>query len=123
LEEAAEVCGVAASAGATDDIVTQVLWRGVKAKTLACLGHCEEAEELARQAVALIAPTDLLSDHGDAMLALAEVLRACSRTDESERAARTGLSLYVKKGNAVAAAWAQSLLRHSTRGSADGIQR
>ncbi|MEN3285674.1 MAG: hypothetical protein V7607_6814 [Solirubrobacteraceae bacterium] len=123
LEEAAELCGVAEANEAADDIVTQAIWRGVKARTLACDGECEEAEALARQAVALIAPTDLLSDHGDAMLALAEVLRACSRTDESERAARTGLSLYVKKGNAVAAASAQSLLRHSTRGSADGIQR
>jgi class 3 adenylate cyclase/tetratricopeptide (TPR) repeat protein len=123
LEEAAELCGVAATNEAADDIVTQAIWRGVKAKTLACNGECEEAEALARQAVALIAPTDLLSDHGDAMLALAEVLRACLRTDEFERAARTGLSLYVKKGNVVAAAWAQSLLRQSTRGSADGIQR
>jgi tetratricopeptide (TPR) repeat protein len=121
LAEAAELCDAAASAGAEDDIVTQVIWRGVKARALAEVGRREEAEELAREAVALIAPTDLLSDHGDAMLALADVLRTCSRTDESERAARTGLALYVKKGNAVAAAWAQSLLRHPIRGSVDGI--
>jgi hypothetical protein len=95
----------------------------VKARTLAEQGRCEEAEALAREAVALVARTDLLSDHGDAMLALADVLRTCSRTDESERAAHTGLALYVKKGNAVAAAWAQSLLRHPTRGSTHGIQR
>jgi class 3 adenylate cyclase/tetratricopeptide (TPR) repeat protein len=123
LEEAAELCRIAASDGAADDIVTQVIWRGVKARILAEHGACEPAEALAREAVALIAPTDLLSDHGDAMLALAEVLRACSRTDESERAARTALSLYEKKGNAVAAAWAQPLLHHPTWGSADGIQR
>jgi ATP/maltotriose-dependent transcriptional regulator MalT len=123
LEEAGELCGVAASAGADDDIVTQVIWRGVKAKVLAEQGRCEDAEALAREAVALVAPTDLLSDHGDAMLALADVLRTCSRTDESERAAHIGLALYAKKGNAVAAAWTQPLLRHSIRGSADGIQR
>ena len=65
-----------------DDIVTQVIWRGVQAKILAHQGRSEEAETLARDAVALVAPTDLLSHHGDAMLDLAEVLRTISRTDE-----------------------------------------
>ena len=66
---------MAAGAGAHDDIVTQVIWRGVQAKILAHHGRPEEAETLARNAVALVAPTDLLSHHGDAMLDLAEVLR------------------------------------------------
>ena len=35
-------------------------------------GRAEEAEELARDAVALVAPTDLLSHRGDAMLDLAD---------------------------------------------------
>ena len=67
------------SRGAADDTVTQVIWRGVRAKVLAREGSCEQAEALAREAVALIEPTDLLSHHGDAMLDLAEVLRTCSR--------------------------------------------
>ena len=57
-----------------------MIWRGVKAKILAHEGRCEDAETLARAAVALVAPTDLLSHHGDAMLDLAEVLRACGRS-------------------------------------------
>jgi hypothetical protein len=44
------------------------------------------------------------------MLDLADVLRICERTAESDRAARTGLALYELKGNTVAAARARSLL-------------
>jgi hypothetical protein len=108
---------MAADAGAADDIVTQVIWRGVKAKVLAHDGRCEEAEALARDAVALVAPTDLLSHRGDAMLDLAEVLRTCSRTDEYQSVAETALSLYEKKGNVVGAARARSLLSNRIWGA------
>jgi hypothetical protein len=110
LQEAAQLC--AAASGATDDIVTQVIWRGVQAKILARDGHCEEAMALAREAVTLVEPTDLLSHHGDAMLDLAEVLRTCRcGGDECLGAAKTGLALYESKGNTAAAARARSLVR------------
>jgi tetratricopeptide (TPR) repeat protein len=111
LAEADELCRDAAGAAPTDDILTHVIWRGVRAKILAAEGRCDQAEALAREAVALVQPTDLLSVHGDAMLDLAEVLRACGRTDDSDRAARTGLSLYENKGNVIGAARARSLIR------------
>ena len=110
LREADEWCRGAADAGAADDIVTQVIWRGVKAKILAREGHCAQAEALAREAIALAEPTDLLSHRGDAMLDLAEVLGTCGHTDESQRAVQTGLSLYEQKDNAIGAARARSLL-------------
>ena len=111
VTEADELCQAAAGAAPTDDIFTHVIWRGVKAKILAAEGHCDQAEALAREAVALVQPTDLLSLRGDAMLDLAEVLRACGRTDDSNHAVRTGLSLYENKGNAAGAARARSLIR------------
>jgi class 3 adenylate cyclase/tetratricopeptide (TPR) repeat protein len=111
LAEADELCQAAAGAAPTDDILTHVIWRGVRAKILAAEGRCDQAEALAREAVALAQPTDLLSFHGDAMLDLAEVLWACGRTDDSDRAARTGLSLHESKGNAIGAARARSLIR------------
>jgi ATP/maltotriose-dependent transcriptional regulator MalT len=110
LREADELCQAAANAGAPDDIVTQVIWRSVKAKILARENRREEAEPLARAAVALVAPTDLLSFHGDAMLDLAEVLRASGRSGDAERAVRSALSLYETKGNTPGAARARSLL-------------
>ena len=97
-------------AAAPEDTVTQAIWRGVEAKVLAHDGRRDEAEALAREAIALIEPTDLLSHRGDAMLDLAEVLRICRRTDEVDRATRAGLALYELKGNAVAAARARSRL-------------
>jgi hypothetical protein len=73
-------------------------------KILAGDGHCDEAEGLAREAVALVEPTDLLSARGDAMLDLADVLRICDRTEEADREAEAALALYELKGNAAAAA-------------------
>jgi class 3 adenylate cyclase/tetratricopeptide (TPR) repeat protein len=117
LREADELCRVAAAAAAAEDIVTQVIWRGVRAKILARDGRCEQAAALANEAVQLVEPTDLLSHHGDAMLDLADVLRTCSRDDESRRAVRAAVSLYEQKGNLVGAARAQSLLNNGPGGT------
>jgi len=117
LEEAKQLCRMAAGAGAHDDIVTQVIWRGVQARILAHEGHADEAEALAREAVALVAPTDLLSHRGDAMLDLAEVLRMTSHTDEYHGVVQTALSLYEEKGNVIGATRARSLLNNRIRGT------
>ena len=101
FDEAGECCALAERAGAADDIVTQVVWRGVLAKVLARAGNGERAEALAREAVALAEPTDLLTYRGDAMLDLGEVLRLRSREEESELATRRGLALHALKGNVV----------------------
>ena len=45
IDEAEQLCRMAAGAGAPDDIVTQVIWRGVTARILAGRGQAEEAEE------------------------------------------------------------------------------
>ena len=107
-QEAQGWCAVAASAGAPDDILTQVIWRGVKAKVLAHEGQWESAEALARDAVALVEATDLLWPRGDAMLDLAEVLRLCSRM--YHETARGALSVYEQKGNVVGSARARALI-------------
>jgi class 3 adenylate cyclase/tetratricopeptide (TPR) repeat protein len=108
--EAQEWCAVAAGAGAPDDILTQVIWRGVEAKILAHEGHAEAAETLAREAVDLVQDTDLLLWRGDAMLDLAEVLRLSSAM--YHEAARGALSEYERKGNAVGSARARALISH-----------
>ena len=99
LDEAIELCRSTAASAPPDDIVTQVVWRGVEAKALVRTGDCERAEELAREAVALVEPTDLLSHRGDALVGLAEVLVACSKGREAEDVLRSGLELYERKGN------------------------
>jgi DNA-binding SARP family transcriptional activator/class 3 adenylate cyclase len=110
LDEAAELCRMTELRTATEDTMTQAIWRGVEAKILAREGKPEEGEALAREGVALIEETDLLSHHGDAMLDLAEVLRTRERMDESDRAISTAVGLYEQKGNVAAAARARALL-------------
>ena len=109
LDEAADACRLAAEAAATDDIVTQVIWRGVQAKVLVRRGSADGALALAHEAVRLIAATDLLSHHGDALLDLADVLRACGRVDEGRQAAREALALYERKGNVAGARQARAV--------------
>jgi hypothetical protein len=58
----------------------------------------------------------LLSQRGDAMLALAEVLKTCGGADAAD-AARAALASYERKGNAVAADRASLLLAELTGGT------
>jgi len=110
MQEAGELCRMTERRAAAEDTMTQVIWRCVEAKVLAHEGRCDEAEALARDAVALAEPTDLLLHRADAMLDLAEVLRTCKRPEESDHAARIALELYELKGNVAAAARARPLL-------------
>jgi hypothetical protein len=77
---------------------------------LARAGQAGEAIALAREAVGLLEPTDLLSHRADAMLDLAEVLRACAQDGDRRGAVQTALQLYEAKGNVAAAARARRLL-------------
>ena len=106
--EAAQLCRASERAAAIDDIVTQVLWRGVQARIAADEGRWEQGRQLARQALELIRPTDLLTHHGDVLLDLAHVLRASG--DVYQPTARRALSVYKAKGNAAAAARATAML-------------
>jgi tetratricopeptide (TPR) repeat protein len=106
--EAVELCRASELIAAREDVATQALWRGVRAKVSAHEGAMEEAEALAREAVRLVEPTDLLSVRGDALLDLADVLRLAGRATEAEVAARSGLQLYERKGNLVSAERARS---------------
>jgi tetratricopeptide (TPR) repeat protein len=109
--EADELCAAtatSAAAAAADDIFTQVIWRGVRARVLAHAGRCEEASQLAGEMIALVEPTDMLAHHGDALLDLAAVLEDCGRADEARAAAAAALALYEAKGSAVGVSRAAS---------------
>jgi DNA-binding SARP family transcriptional activator/tetratricopeptide (TPR) repeat protein len=102
LEEAAELCELAAQTAPREDLVTQVVWRGVRSKVLARAEQFEEAESLAREAVALVEQTDLLTHHGDALLDLATVLGVMGQTADAEAAFAAGCALHEQKGNIAA---------------------
>jgi class 3 adenylate cyclase/tetratricopeptide (TPR) repeat protein len=98
---------------ADPDIPEQFLWRKARAKVLAARGEVEEAERLAREAVALAERTDHLEAHADALMTLAEVLRRAGRADEATPALRDALDLSRQKGNTVLTRRAQQALETS----------
>jgi hypothetical protein len=110
-DEAEAQCAVSEAAAPRDDLVTHVMWRGVRAKVLARAGHAQAGEALAREAVGLVERTDMLVIHGDALLDLAEVLRLAGRADRATEAASAALAVHERKGNLVAAARARAWLR------------
>jgi class 3 adenylate cyclase/tetratricopeptide (TPR) repeat protein len=81
-----------------DDIVTQVMWRVARAQILAHTGEAAEAEQLAREAVDLAAPTDFLDLQATALLALAHVLQKAGSTEAVSVAGRAK-AVYERKGN------------------------
>jgi len=110
LDEAASSAAHAAELGASDDAITQMLWRQVTAKVLARRGRAAEAERLAREANAIGAETDMLDALGDAQLDLAEVLTLIGKPAEAHPALQQALSLYERKGNLVMATRARERL-------------
>jgi tetratricopeptide (TPR) repeat protein len=103
LDEAGEWAQTAKSLASPDDVTSSMLWRQVAAKVAARRGDLDEAEGLAREAVALAEETDMLNWHANALIDLAEVYELAGRLEESRPLREQALSLYERKGNVVAA--------------------
>jgi predicted ATPase/class 3 adenylate cyclase len=98
-------------AAAADDVTSQVLWRCARAKVLARRGDLMQAEGLAREAVAIAAPTELLNGQADALMDLAEVLQLALKSGEALAAVEAAAEKYDQKGNLVSLARAQQQAR------------
>jgi DNA-binding SARP family transcriptional activator/class 3 adenylate cyclase/tetratricopeptide (TPR) repeat protein len=94
----------------TDDIASQVRGRAVKAKLLAAKGDYEAAYHLAREAVRLSDDTDDLFQHGQVLMALAEVLRLGGRDADAIPVLRQAVEVSERKGNVVTAQEARARL-------------
>jgi tetratricopeptide (TPR) repeat protein len=101
--EAEDLAKLSAQLAAKDDLLSQVLWRGVRARVFGRRAQFEEAEALAREAVELAQKTDFVNHRADALLDLAQVLKASGRVDEAVTSASEALRLYQLKGNRVSA--------------------
>jgi class 3 adenylate cyclase/tetratricopeptide (TPR) repeat protein len=102
-DEAGRFADESRNAAASDDVASQSLWRGVRAKLLAIEGDLDEAERLAREGVRVIGETECPDLHGLALLDLAEVMRLAERPGDAAEALREALSLFSRKGNLVMA--------------------
>jgi DNA-binding SARP family transcriptional activator len=114
-DEAAALTERSERCAAPEDLATQAIWRGVRARALARAGRPEEAEALAREAVAQVAPSDALTDQGDALLALAEILELRDRPGEAAATAREALERYSRKGATVMADRARAAMARAER--------
>ena len=93
-----------AEIAAPDDVVTQFLWRLVRAKLHAHEGAFDDAIKLANEAVALTRQSDDLIEQANALMDLAEVQTAAGSTTEAGKARRRAISLYKRKGDIASAA-------------------
>jgi tetratricopeptide (TPR) repeat protein len=108
-DEAWRMTETADEAGASDDVITQMLILQVRAKILSRRGEHVEAERLAREAVAWGEPTDALVHKADSYRDLAIVFAAADKRDEALAALEQARSFYAEKGHTVGAAWMEEL--------------
>ncbi len=102
-QEAEEFTQISEETGAEADVVTQAIWRSTRAHALAHRGNVDLAEQLAREAIELAAGTDFLDLQAEALLGLAEVLRAAGRAESARPLVELAKSTYERKGNVVGA--------------------
>jgi tetratricopeptide (TPR) repeat protein len=99
-DEAERYSAIAEELAASDDLVTQVLWRCARAKALAHGGSGGEAQALAKQAVELAAPTDFLDLQATTFLTRAQVVED---PEEARALVDQARERYARKGNVAAA--------------------
>ena len=102
-EEALEFSVVAESIGEADDVLTQVPWRGVRAKVLASRGDASGGRRLATEAVDLARATSDPRLRADALVDFAEVLELVGDLESSGPPLQEALELYQQKGDVVSA--------------------
>jgi tetratricopeptide (TPR) repeat protein len=108
-DEALRWCSESERSGG-DDLKVGITWRSARAEALARNGEVEQARKVAEEAVALGAGTDALVDHADALVALAEVLRADGDVEGAAARATSALELYERKQATAPAERARALV-------------
>jgi tetratricopeptide (TPR) repeat protein len=87
-----------------EDVLSQVLWRNARARLLRGEGALEDAEALAKEAVALATDTDDLNLLGYALSGLGSVLVSARREPDASAAYAQAAQVFRRKGNIVAGA-------------------
>jgi class 3 adenylate cyclase/tetratricopeptide (TPR) repeat protein len=108
--EALELLDQAEQEGTGENLRFQLQWRTARAKVLAGRRETAEAARLAREAVAIVAATDNINAQADALVDLADVLRAGGDEPEAAAALKEAVELYEEKGNVLCADRARAAL-------------
>jgi tetratricopeptide (TPR) repeat protein len=117
FEEAERYVEIALRIGAADDLATQVPARLTRALVQAARGEFEVAEQLAREAVELMADAECPNFQGDTWMDLAQVLHMAGKPVEAGQAAVEALAFYERKGNRPASGTARAFIEGLRRPS------
>jgi tetratricopeptide (TPR) repeat protein len=101
LDEAERYAQIALDTAAETDGESQALGRQTRARVLARRGQFQEAERLAREAIAIRATAEGPNGHAEALMALAEVLRLAGRRSEGLETLTEAAERFAQKGNIV----------------------
>jgi class 3 adenylate cyclase/tetratricopeptide (TPR) repeat protein len=101
LGEAERYARIAIDTAAESDGESQALGRQVQSRVLARRGQFDEAERLAREAVAIRGTREWPNGQGEAFLALAEVLQLAGRRTEAAEALAEAAERFGQKDNIV----------------------
>jgi tetratricopeptide (TPR) repeat protein len=107
LVEAEQAAAVARDLTGEGDVFSQVLWRTATAKVFSRSRRLEEAQLLADEAVAVVAPSDWLCIRADVLLDQAEVLNLAGRHADALSAIEEAVRLYKRKGDTASVTRAQ----------------
>ncbi len=110
-DEALALTRSAEAASADDDIESQALWRMVRAPILARAGNVGAAEALAREAIAMLQPTEAPMLKADARVELADVLATAGLLEAAREALADAAAIYRVKGNRVMTERCEALAR------------
>jgi tetratricopeptide (TPR) repeat protein len=109
-DEAERVADEVSAMADPQDFDPQVRVCHVRASLFARRGDLAAAEEAAREALAILEPTDYVEVAADTYATLAEVMRIAGRFDRATEAASRALALYEQKENAVMAGKVRAFL-------------
>jgi ATP/maltotriose-dependent transcriptional regulator MalT len=110
FDEAEALAAESERLAARDDVVTQVLWRSVRAKVRAQQRRAEEAQALGHEAVDLLRRSEAPEWQGNALMDLAEILRLSGNEAEAAMAAEEAAVLFERKGSIVSLQRARGFL-------------
>jgi class 3 adenylate cyclase/tetratricopeptide (TPR) repeat protein len=99
VDEAEELARQGRELAAEQDVTPQIAWRQAQALVEVSRGRYDEAQMLAREAVAIAEPTDALNWQGEAWSDLGDVLAAGGRADEAAGAFEQALDRFERKKN------------------------
>jgi tetratricopeptide (TPR) repeat protein len=108
--EAAKLCAISERLATAGDMLSQLLWRRVRARALAREGRFKPALALSGAAVSFAEQTDALNEQADAWMDRAKVLQLAGLHLQAKRALLSAIDRYRRKGNVISEAQAQGLL-------------